>query len=286
MSKASATVEDWTGKVFANNWKIEEKLSCAEYREIYQKATGDMTKKIKNAHYRCFNQDCGVESYLERTVIQRALNNGTPVLSKCRGCNKDSNKCYYGKAVREKNLYKVPERSNQGIVGTVYGFFTLDKILPSENFADHQRRAICHCNLCGKEHNCRMNVLLEGSLACDCFRNHSSGEMAVKTVLLNNDISYKAEYTFSDLYDKGKLRYDFALFNKDKLIGLIEYDGEQHFATGGFFNSDGAVQRRDSIKDEYAASRNIPLLRIPYNKFFEVEKLVLDFHSSCLRGLQ
>ena len=78
---------------FANNWEILEVLTCAEYRAIYQEMTGDTTKKIKNTHYLVRNNNCGVETYMERSTVQRNLEK--ECLSKCRGCNGTfTEKCY------------------------------------------------------------------------------------------------------------------------------------------------------------------------------------------------
>ena len=82
MGNQIAAQESWVGKTFGNDWEILEKYNCAEYRAIYIKATGDETKKIKNALYLVRNNICGIETYMERTVIDRALRNGTSCMSK------------------------------------------------------------------------------------------------------------------------------------------------------------------------------------------------------------
>jgi len=49
--------------------------------------------------------------------------------------------------------------------------------------------------------------------------------------LLKKNIEFKREYSFEELkgFNNGKLRFDFAIFNKNILQGLIEFQGEQHF---------------------------------------------------------
>ena len=72
-------------------------------------------------------------------------------------------------------------------------------------------------------------------------------------------------------------RYDFAIFKDNNLIRLIEFDGEQHFnpTRGTWQNHEPLekVQKRDRIKNEYALSHNIPIVRIPYT---ERDKITLD----------
>ena len=55
-------------------------------------------------------------------------------------------------------------------------------------------------------------------------------ELLVKgnIILKDNNIQYIKEYTFKDLISKkgGIYRFDFAIFENDKLVKLIEFDGQ------------------------------------------------------------
>ena len=69
------------------------------------------------------------------------------------------------------------------------------------------------------------------------------------------------------------MRFDFYLPEHNR---LIEFDGEQHYVSnGGWSDKDNLalVQKRDKIKNEYALSHNIPLVRIPY---WERDKITLE----------
>ena len=69
------------------------------------------------------------------------------------------------------------------------------------------------------------------------------------------------------------MRFDFYLTKENR---LIEFDGEQHFLANGGWNDENnlvLVQKRDKIKNEYALSHNIPLVRIPY---WERDNITLD----------
>lgn len=284
-NRINATHEDWTGLTFGNNWKILKKYNCAEYRTLYIEATGDNTKRIKNAHYLVENQTCGVKTYMERTVIERALNNKTPIMSKCKGCNNcskiNNHTCYYAEQFRNKPLYKVPERTPKIEVGKIYGNFYVKSVKPSGNYNDHQCRAIIKCRWCGAEQEGRFNNIFNCQIACNCFRKHSSGEKIVEEWLNQHNIKNESEYIFNGLYGVGggPLRYDFAILNDyNNPIKLIEVDGNQHFEkAGSFYNPNGTIQVHDSIKNKFAKDNNIPLLRITYDQLLNLDNIIIPF---------
>ena len=84
----------------------------------------------------------------------------------------------------------------------------------------------CQCD-CGNITYATTSNLNSGHIkSCGCL--HSYKEMLITKFLNKNHISFKQEYCFSDLKNPDTdcyLRYDFALFNQEQLIGLIEYNG-------------------------------------------------------------
>ena len=115
------------------------------------------------------------------------------------------------------------------------------------------------------------------NVACECFKTHSTGEILIKDYLDNHKYDYKTEYVFEGLRGTGggMLRYDFALFKNGKLQCLIEYDGEQHFQEAGtYFNERGQVQIHDNMKNQYALTNHIPLLRIPYTDAHKANEIL------------
>lgn len=280
----------FVGKTFGNNWEVLEQYNCAEYRAIYQEMTGDTTKQIKNTHYLVKNNNCGIETYMERTVIERALRNQTPIMSKCKGCNSCSflktENCYYSEKCRNKPLYKIPEREQKVKVGEIYGNFYVEAIKPSGDYADHQCRATVKCIHCGTIQERRFSELLDCTISCDCFRPHSSGEKIIQCYLEDYNIPYKSEQTFDDLWspENGKMRYDFAIVKDNKPVYLIEFDGGHHYEEAGtHYNPDGKVQIHDELKNKYAKEHNIPLLRIPYWDILNIYKILDDNISQYKR---
>lgn len=122
----------------------------------------------------------------------------------------------------------------------------------------------CECD-CGKITYVETNSLTTGNTSsCGCI-NNSIGEKNIENLLKKNNISYIKEWSSKELNLK---RFDFAIFDNNNIIRLIEFDGKQHYTDiSGIWNSKETlkdIQQRDKLKNEYALSHNIPLVRIPY----------------------
>lgn len=113
--------------------------------------------------------------------------------------------------------------------------------------------------------------------------NISKGELKIRSWLENNNIKFEEQKTFTDLYltnKKNKLRFDFFLPDYNL---CIEYDGQQHFVPHSFnldqsealkqLNLD-SLKKRDSFKSKYCQDNNIKLLRIPYWKQNNIDKIL------------
>ena len=145
----------------------------------------------------------------------------------------------------------------------------------------------CKCD-CGKEITVSTHNLTMGyTRSCGCG-HLSQGESIIFSILKENNINFKYDFTYfkdlivGDSQTKRSLgRYDFIIFDNEKPIRLIEYDGEGHYENFRFLNNhrnlDG-VKRADLIKNEYAKQHNIPLVRIPYweKKNITLEMLMGD----------
>ena len=125
----------------------------------------------------------------------------------------------------------------------------------------------CLCD-CGEEVIVATDHLLNGhTKSCGCLA--SAGEEKIKKIFAENDINYIPQYAFEDLVDKGKLRFDFAIFKGQTLHCLIEYQGSQHFMdmTNSTWNS---PQEHDRMKREYCEKNNIRLIEISYKDFDKI----------------
>ena len=134
---------------------------------------------------------------------------------------------------------------------------------------------ICQCecgNKCEVDSN---NLTTLHTYSCGCV-NYSIGVQNILNILKDANILYNMEYSIPGEYEGYPYRFDFALFKDDKLIRLIEFDGEQHYkSSSGYMNNENLQKRqeRDKKKNEWALAHNIPLVRIPY---WERDKITLE----------
>ena len=126
---------------------------------------------------------------------------------------------------------------------------------------------LCKCD-CGNITIAQGGNLRSGNTTnCGCEKTKSKGEILVSDFLTKNKINYLREYSFDNLRNKSGnlLRFDFAILNHiNKVVMLVEYQGEQHYIECGTF---GSYQREysDKMKKNYCKSNNIPLFEIKYD---------------------
>lgn len=157
----------------------------------------------------------------------------------------------------------------QDLVGEIFG--ELEVLERDYNYPQHGKKPRtmwkCKCS-CGNIISVsRSHLIGRNQSSCGC--KNSIGELNINKILTENNIIYKSQYTNNDLRTNknGYLKYDFAIFDNDKVIRLIEFDGPQHFQQTNFFKEElEKIQERDNIKNSYAKNNNIPLVRIPYSK--------------------
>lgn len=133
---------------------------------------------------------------------------------------------------------------------------------------------------CGFMWNPYINNLLKNEKVCPNCSPVSKGNEKIEKYLIDNHIQYKREYSFSDCKYKYALRFDFAIFNNNKLICLIEFDGLQHFKPVKSWGGLQALEenkKRDQIKNDYCIKNKINLLRIPYYEEININTLLDNF---------
>ena len=198
----------------------------------------------KEAYWLC-RCDCGTE----RKVLGKNLRNGR---STSCGCYKrEQDKIFMTK-------YNKEHSSALDIAGHKYGLLT--PIKPTEKRLSSSIIWECLCD-CGKITYVSVDNLRgkRPVRSCGCLGS-SYGEKAIENILIENNIQYIKEYRIQNLK-----RFDFAILDeKEDIIRLIEFDGEQHFKNVSNWDTIETQQRRDKEKNNYALSHNIPLIRIPY----------------------
>ncbi|MGJ9460463.1 hypothetical protein [Oceanobacillus sp. CF4.6] len=142
-------------------------------------------------------------------------------------------------------------------------------------YESRQTHLLMRHETCGTEWNITPAKFRNGRRCPNC--KSSGGERAIEEYLQINGYKYKSEYTFSDLKHIVRLRFDFAVFNNNKVITLIEFDGPHHFSPIDFFGGEkhyeGTIYR-DKLKNDYCYRNGIPLIRIPYYNEEYIESIL------------
>ena len=166
--------------------------------------------------------------------------------------------------------------------GKTYGFLYVNRMATEEEKPRNDRTGIywnCTCTKCGRENVIIFGDYLRKGEASSCGCLVSKNESLIAQLLTNLKINYKEQYSFNGLSstkdNNGKLLFDFAIFNQNKLIYLIEYDGIQHFNEKHQWNEYGLekTHNNDLLKNQYCFEHNIPLIRIPYDANYNLNDL-------------
>jgi hypothetical protein len=198
-------------------------------------------------------------------------------------CRRKKEKIKKEKIKIKINYKNIVKKMIQEILGSNY------KLLNYNNSSDID---MLHLK-CNKIKNTNSNSIKRGYGCNYCYnKKESNGVSKIKNILneLSDEfkIDYKIEVKFSNCVNIKKLPFDFGVYKKNKLLFLIEYDGEQHFKakdfTGGIKKLN-EIMRNDLIKTNYCKRNNIKLLRISYKtvKIKEIESKIFNLLYSCLK---
>lgn len=197
--------------------------------------------------------------------------NGAYFLCKC-DCGNE--KVIMGKSLRSGKTTscgcKVSESARKDIVGQRFGKLVVVRYYGVSQSKNAHALWECICD-CGRNCIVDSNSLKSGhTVSCGCLS--SKGEEKIKKILIENGIIFEQQYSFSDLKNKGLLRFDFAIFENGVLTRLCEFDGVQHYIPNSkFFDED--IKIRDELKNQYCLDNNIPLIRIPY---YHLENITIE----------
>lgn len=159
------------------------------------------------------------------------------------------------------------------------------EILNLHEYKGYESQIIRRCKKCGHVWGSPFHSICVNSGYCpNCQCSCSHGEYVITNVLIEKNISYISQYKFDDCRYKNPLPFDFAIIdNKENVLGLVEYQGEQHYKAIEFFGGQESFlerQRNDNIKRDYAKANQIPLLEIPYWEFNNIKEHLDTFINS------
>lgn len=232
------------------------------------------------------------KQYGRLTVIKRAPYNSESgdVLWICEcNCKKHSQVVVLGDSLRSGRTKsceclhseQLSQRVQLNLLGQRFGkLLVIEKTKEKDNHGNCYWK--CKCD-CGNEIVVTATSLNTGNTqSCGCLC--SSNELKIIKILQTNQIQYKNQFSFLDLqspYSSKKFRFDFAILNNDKLLGLIEYHGKQHYQPVAFFGGNETFilrQEYDKIKEDYCKNHQIPLLVLnKENK--DLEKEIIQFYE-------
>lgn len=173
-----------------------------------------------------------------------------------------------------KNIKRTTEQFKQ----EVYNLVGNEYEVLGEYKNRHKKILIKH-NYCNHIYEVQPNHFLHGRRCPICSKN-SKGEFKIKKYLTENNFDFKEEYTFNDCKNKMPLQFDFIVYlNNNKFI-LIEFDGLHHYEPIERFGGVKTLeytQQNDQIKNDYCKQNNIPLLRIPYWEYNNIEQILKNY---------
>ena len=150
-----------------------------------------------------------------------------------------------------------------------------DKISPMTH-----KKYLFLCPICGKEYKASPQHRILNGTACP-FCHQSSGEQTIRKILDKYGVTYKAQEWFDDLRDKNPLKFDFTLYDENRWVGAIEYNGKQHYDAVAHWGGEEAKKvlcDHDTMKIKYCLEHLIPLLIIPYRDYSgSTEELTIRF---------
>ena len=235
------------------------------------RVSGDFIKPSDKSAWWLFKCSCGNEIALKATEVR---------YGKVHSCG-----CY------KKQL--MSETKSAHLEGQVFGKLTVLEAAGSNNTQKRVWKCQCECG--------NITYATTGSLksrkinSCGCL-HQSVGELIIEQLLKNNNINYiyNKEY-FKDLilFNGGIGRYDFILLDdNNEPYRIIEFDGIQHYIPTSFYyghtkeNNYLYTKQNDDIKNQYALSHNIPLVRIPYTEINHITiDMLLNNNKYLIRGV-
>ena len=234
--------------------------------EIYQ-------TKGSNKYWDCLCLNCNSEQRIRGDKLRTSNN------LRCFSCNPVKFPSYQKSSLIQGK--DIPMYNFIDEIGNIYGELTVIK--RDINYNYKSARWICQCSCGNTVSRLGSELRRKANHSCGCISLLSKGEQRIKEILINLNYRFQQEYSFKDLLGTNNhpLRFDFCILdNQDKVLGLIEYDGQQHFfpASGwGGKEQLKYIQHHDILKTNYAIINQIPLLRISYLEYNNILDYVVDF---------
>jgi hypothetical protein len=278
--KYCSNKENSNKKIKERSIKLKEKYASGEiiHPMLGKTHTNDVKEILRNKLLG--------KSYEERFGEERA----NEIKSKLSDINLGEKNKFYGKRHSEETIDKMREThkktAKRGKDCNFYGI-SYSKLMTNDEFIKkcqekhnnfynydltiyqgRKKSIIIICPIHGSFSQIASDHLYCG---CGCQKcNRSKGEIKIESILEKLNINFITQYKFHNCKNKNKLPFDFYL---PEFNCCIEYDGEFHFIDMGF-NNLVETKMNDDIKSNFCQSNSINLIRINYNEFNEIEKIL------------
>jgi hypothetical protein len=216
------------------------------------------SEKIKIRH-----EPCGREFYVRAGDLSQGKS--------CRYCA--------GNVTKTTEIFAKEMKDRYGEEYTVLG-----------EYKDAKTKIRVRHNICGMEWDVIPDLILRKHRCFHC--RSSSGENEIENFLIHNNIVFKKQYVFKDCKHQRPLRFDFAVLDDhDKVLCLIEYDGEFHSMAVKYNCTDKEATtrlstslHRDEIKNAYCDTNKYPLLRISYKDRDRINTILKEHLKTYIKS--
>lgn len=187
------------------------------------------------------------------TEINRSANN-LMTNSSCPTCNKNSRKLSYEELISRFSKYRVDVDEYE---------------IDTSNYKNNRTKLKFKHKKCGTEFNLNSHAFISKKHSCP-FCRCSYYEKVIEVWLRKNEIKYEREKRFDMCKNITTLPFDFYI---DDSI-LLEYDGQHHFYPVRNEERYDDTIRNDTIKNNFCKENNIPLIRIPFWLYNEIDNIL------------
>lgn len=150
---------------------------------------------------------------------------------------------------------------------------------PEEYCPNSHKKVWWKCSKCNHEWKITIKNRNQGD-GCPLCSNSKANNKIIDICKINN-FDYIPEYRIDECKDKNPLPFDVGIIHNN-ILYLVEADGKQHYEPVNFggISDERALenfkitQYHDKIKNQFCKDNNIPLLRIPYWDFKNIETIL------------
>lgn len=208
-------------------------------------------------------------------LVGNYVNSGASFTYRCLICGNTA-KTNFGNVLTGRQCKKcagMKKKTTEEFKEEVFNLVNDEYEVLGEYLTAHEKIKIKH-NKCNHIYYVSPHLFLMNRRCPKC--NTSKGESRIIDFLMNHDIKFESQYRFIDCRNKIPLPFDFAIFNNEKLIFLIEFDGIQHYEASNWWGEDVFIklQKHDQIKTDYCNKNKIKLLRIPYYQINKIDNIL------------